>query len=175
MANFPKKLNRKLEERESLNAFRMLPSASNLIDFASNDYLGFAKNSKIFNEASKILLERKLTQNGATGSRLISGNYDLYTEVENQIAKFQKADSALVFNSGYDANIGLFSAVPQRGDVIIFDEYIHASIRDGITLSNAKAFKFKHNNLNRSFLWMVILPIYKVLPIFVQKKSIIWW
>ena len=53
----------------------------------------------------------------------------------------------MIFNSGYDANIGFFSAVPQRNDVILYDEYSHASIRDGIKLSNAKAYSFKHNDL----------------------------
>jgi len=53
----------------------------------------------------------------------------------------------LVFNSGYDANIGFFSSVPQRGDVVFYDEYIHASIRDGIRMGNAKSYKFKHNDV----------------------------
>ena len=85
--------------------------------------------------------------NGATGSRLISGNSLFYTEVEKEISTFHNSEEALVFNSGYDANLGFFSSVPQRGDIVLFDEYIHASIRDGIRLSTAKAFKFKHNDL----------------------------
>ena len=85
-------------------------------------------------------------RDGATGSRLISGNHNLYQETEIDIADFHKAEKALIFNSGYDANVGFFSAVPQRGDVILYDELSHASIRDGIQLSNAKAFKFKHND-----------------------------
>jgi 8-amino-7-oxononanoate synthase len=67
--------------------------------------------------------------------------------VENQLAKHHQAEAALLFNSGYDANIGLFSAILQKGATILYDELIHASIRDGIRLSNAKAFKFKHNCL----------------------------
>ena len=147
MANFPKKLSKKLAERAAQNALRELPSSSNLIDFTSNDYLGFSKNLSIYEKASKLLSEENHKRNGATGSRLISGNYSLYTQVEQKIASFHQVDSALVFNSGYDANVGFFSAVPQRGDVILYDEYIHASIRDGIAMSNAKAFKFKHNSL----------------------------
>tara|TARA_R110002050_G_scaffold110892_1_gene223565 strand:+ start:69541 stop:70701 length:1161 start_codon:yes stop_codon:yes gene_type:complete len=148
MASFPNKLNKKLEERVSNNALRSLRIANNLIDFSSNDYLGFAHNSNIFENTSRMLADKKSEQNGATGSRLISGNHSLYLEVENIISDFHKAESALVFNSGYDANIGFFSAVPQRGDVIFYDEYIHASIRDGIALSAAKGYKFKHNDLN---------------------------
>ena len=63
------------------------------------------------------------------------------------LCEFHESETALIFNSGYDANVGFFSSVPQRGDIILYDEYIHASIRDGITLSNAKSYKFKHNDL----------------------------
>ncbi|AIY12338.1 aminotransferase class I/II-fold pyridoxal phosphate-dependent enzyme [Cellulophaga baltica] len=147
MASFPEKLSKKLEDRRGLNALRSLPVQQNLIDFSSNDYLGFAKNTVIFEGAVALLAEKNLKLNGATGSRLISGNYDLYIEVEDTIANFHATATALVFNSGYDANVGFFSAIPQRGDYIFYDEYIHASIRDGIALSTAKGYKFKHNNV----------------------------
>ncbi|SDE95778.1 aminotransferase class I/II-fold pyridoxal phosphate-dependent enzyme [Cellulophaga baltica] len=147
MASFPEKLTKKLEDRRGLNALRSLPVQQNLIDFSSNDYLGFAKNTVIFEGAVALLAEKNLKLNGATGSRLISGNYDLYIEVEDRIANFHATATALVFNSGYDANVGFFSAIPQRGDYIFYDEYIHASIRDGIALSTAKGYKFKHNNV----------------------------
>lgn len=147
MASFPKKLSKKLEDRRGLNALRSLPVQQHLIDFSSNDYLGFAKNTAIFEGAVALLVDKNLRLNGATGSRLISGNYDLYTEVEDRIANFHATATALVFNSGYDANVGFFSAIPQRGDYIFYDEYIHASIRDGIALSTAKGYKFKHNNV----------------------------
>lgn len=147
MNNFPEKLSKKLETRKLENALRVLPEASDLIDFSSNDYLGFSNAELIFSETQKILKQRAIHSNGATGSRLISGNSLFYTEVEKEISAFHNSEEALVFNSGYDANLGFFSAVPQRGDIVLFDEYIHASIRDGIRLSNAKAFKFKHNDL----------------------------
>lgn len=145
---FPKKLTQKLEIRKANNAFRKLGAPSNLVDFSSNDYLGFSKNETIFNNAHQFLIENGIKQNGATGSRLLSGNHQLYDVVESQLCQFHNSESALVFNSGYDANIGFFSSVPQRGDVILYDELIHASIRDGILMSNAKAYKFKHNDLN---------------------------
>ena len=147
MNEFPKKLTKKIEERVKTNALRKLSIQNNLIDFSSNDYLGFSKSEAIFQKTHQYLIENNLQQNGATGSRLLSGNHKLHEEVEEQLASFFKSDAALLFNSGYDANIGLFSSVPQRGDVILYDEYIHASIRDGIRLSNAKAFSFKHNDL----------------------------
>lgn len=144
---FPKKLKQKLEERQANNALRQLGVQNNLIDFSSNDYLGFSKNEDIFNKTHEFLIGHNITQNGATGSRLLSGNHHLFHIVENILCDFHNSESALIFNSGYDANVGFFSSVPQREDIILYDEYIHASIRDGIKLSNAKAFKFKHNDL----------------------------
>ncbi|CAL2086810.1 pyridoxal phosphate-dependent aminotransferase family protein [Tenacibaculum sp. 190524A05c] len=144
--NFPEKLNQKLILRKESNSLRSLNSETSLIDFYSNDYLGFAQSESIFQRTHQLLTDRDLKINGATGSRLISGNHNLYQETEECIAQFHNVEKALIFNSGYDANVGFFSAVPQRGDIILYDEVIHASIRDGIQLSNAKSYKFKHNN-----------------------------
>lgn len=144
--NFPKNLSDKLEIRRQNKSLRILPQANGLIDFSSNDYIGFSKSEAIFNATHQFLLDHNIKCNGATGSRLISGNHALYTETENYIAQFHQSESALLFNSGYDANVGFFSAVPQKGDLILYDELCHASIRDGIQLSNAKSYKFKHND-----------------------------
>ena len=144
---FPHKLSDKLNKRIQNNALRQLGSEQNLIDFASNDYLGFAQSETLFNETHSFLVQKNILQNGATGSRLLTGNHSLYTETETSIAQFHHSDSALLFNSGYDANLGFFSAVPQKGDYILYDELIHASIRDGIQLSNAHSYKFKHNDV----------------------------
>jgi 8-amino-7-oxononanoate synthase len=147
MEQFPKKLLAKLSEREDNNALRSLPNPNRLVDFSSNDYLGLAKNEEVFHHAMKLLKEHSLIRNGASGSRLLSGNHLLYTELEKRLCDFHEVESALVFNSGYDANIGFFGTVPQRGDVVYYDEFIHASIRDGIKLGNAINYKFKHNDL----------------------------
>lgn len=144
--NFPKNLTVKLESRKQNKSFRILPQSNDLIDFASNDYIGFSKSEAIFNATYQFLIDRNIKSNGATGSRLLSGNHSLYAETENYIAEFHQSESALIFNSGYDANVGFFSSVPQKGDLILYDELCHASIRDGIRLSNAKAYKFKHND-----------------------------
>ena len=146
MKQFPKALTSKLEQRIENNSLRKLALPNNRIDFASNDYIGFSKSETIFNETHSYLIENKIIQNGATGSRLLSGNHKIYQDAENHIAKFHQVESALIFNSGYDANVGFFSTVPQKGDLILFDELSHASIRDGIQLSNAKSYKFKHND-----------------------------
>ena len=147
MNDLPKKLKSKLDERQQTNALRCLGKKNNLIDYSSNDYLGFSKSETIFNETHKFLIEHQIKQNGATGSRLLSGNHRLFNIIESMLCEFHNSESALIFNSGYDANIGFFSSIPQRGDVILYDEFIHASIRDGISMSNAKAYKFKHNDL----------------------------
>ena len=144
--NFPKNLYVKLESRKQKNALRQLPLSSRRIDFASNDYLGFSKNEGIFDEVHQLLLTRKIKINGATGSRLLSGNHKLYQETEDFIANFHQSETALIFNSGYDVNVGFFGSVPQKGDLILYDELCHASIRDGILMSNAKAYKFNHND-----------------------------
>ncbi len=146
MKNLPIKLSSKLEIRKQNNALRKLAAPNDLIDFSSNDYIGFSKNKLIFEEIHQYLMDKDCIQNGATGSRLISGNHKVYQEAENYITKFHQSESALIFNSGYDANVGFFSSVPQKGDLILYDELCHASIRDGIQLSNAKSYKFKHND-----------------------------
>ncbi|RIV44043.1 aminotransferase class I/II-fold pyridoxal phosphate-dependent enzyme [Flagellimonas pelagia] len=146
MEKLPKKLKSKLAEREVGNALRFLPAQRDLIDFSSNDYLGFARNEEISNKTS-LLVKNVFPKNGATGSRLLSGNHKLYDELEDFLVRHHSSDAALVFNSGYDANIGFFSSVPQRGDIVLYDELAHASIRDGIQMSHAKSYKFAHNDL----------------------------
>ncbi len=145
---FPDNLQRKLNLRTEQGIYRALKTTQGQIDFCSNDYLGLARSAA---------LQRLVTQEteqfsdyllGATGSRLLSGNHPVYELLEAQLAAFHQAEAALLFNSGYVANLGLFSAVPQRSDTIFYDEASHASIKEGIRLSLAKAFSFKHNCLD---------------------------
>jgi 8-amino-7-oxononanoate synthase len=134
-----------LIEREHNGNLKTLPRHYPGIDFCSNDYLGFSKLG---------LLTEKLQQNGksndnafgSTGSRLSSGNTNYTEEAEKQIALFHHAQSALIFNSGYDANLGILSSVPQKTDLILYDELVHGSILDGIRLSQATHYKFRHND-----------------------------
>ena len=174
MKQIPKSIAIKLEQREQNHSLRKLSLPNNLVDFASNDYLGFSKSESIFKETHSYLIDNNIIQNGATGSRLLSGNHLVYQEAENYIAKFHHSESALIFNSGYDANVGFFSAVPQRNDVILFDELAHASIRDGIQLSNAKSYKFQHNDFED--LERIILKLstdnQQLLTIFVVTESV---
>jgi len=145
---FPETLQEKLDKRKDEGSFRLLKiSDSSLVDFSSNDYLGFSKSQAISEFAQRKLKEYSSQLHGATGSRLLSGNYPLITDFETYLAKQYDAESALIFNSGYDANLGLISSVAQRHDLILYDELSHASIRDGISLSPAHSYKFQHNNL----------------------------
>lgn len=106
------------------------------IDFWSNDYLGLGRS------------EQSVSLKSGSGSRLISGNSKTIDSVELFLADRFQSEAALVFNSGYDANLGFFSSVPQKGDTILYDELIHASVRDGVRLSFAQSFSFKHNDVN---------------------------
>ena len=139
---FENELNNRIEK----NAFRSLTNTDFLIDFCSNDYLGFAQSEKLKNN---ILgrLQNGTFSNGATGSRLLTGNSSLVESVEEEIKTFHKAESALIFNSGYTANLGFFSCIAKKNDTILSDSLCHASIRDGIRLSFAKHVKFIHNDL----------------------------
>ena len=142
----PENLIQRIDNCRQHNSLKKLPVFNNVVDFSSNDYIGFAKSEIIFRSAHAYLLENEIFQNGATGARLVSGNHSLYHITENFIAQFHDAEAALIFNSGYDANIGFFSAVPQENDIILYDELCHASIKNGVSVSNAKSFKFIHND-----------------------------
>lgn len=141
-------LKRRLEERRSADACRQLAPDNKLIDFCSNDYLGFARSAVLKQKTDEEIIKSGLLFNGSTGSRLLSGNSAYAENLEHEIAALHKSESGLIFNSGYDANIGLFSSVPQRGDTVIHDELAHASIIDGARLSYASRYVFKHNDLN---------------------------
>lgn len=127
----------KLNERLAQDALRRLRLPEGKIDFCSNDYLGIVTNGLIGGNA---------LAHGSMGSRLLAGNYPLLEETERALADFHQAEAGLLFNSGYDANLGVLSCVPQRGDTILYDHLSHASIRDGIRLSFAQSHSFPHND-----------------------------
>lgn len=144
--NIPNHLFKALAEREQKGMLRKLTTNYPLIDFCSNDYLGFSKLGLLSKKLETSNPKQEITF-GSTGSRLISGNSTFVEEAEKQIALFHHASSALIFNSGYDANLGLLSSVPQKDDLVLFDELIHASIYDGIKLGYATHYKFRHNDV----------------------------
>lgn len=143
----PKKLQQKLALRSENDLKRELRTTTGLVDFSSNDYLGFSQLSVLHERAKTILDSYKMTSHGATGSRLLTGNVAMYTDLEAYLADYYGYEAALIFNSGYDANLGLLASVPQRNDLVLYDEWVHASIRDGLQLSQARSHKFLHNDL----------------------------
>jgi 8-amino-7-oxononanoate synthase len=160
----------RLAERQLAGSYRLLKPENNLADFCSNDYLGFARSSVI-----KSKIDDELNSwpnlNGSTGSRLISGNLTYTEALEQDIATMFNSEAGLLFNSGYDANLGLLSSLPQRGDTIITDELIHASIIDGARLSHASRYTFKHNDLeslenklqnSKGVIYVVVESIYSM-------------
>lgn len=141
---FPERLDSKLENRRKTSSLRSLTLSPNKIDFASNDYLGIAFDNDL---ESRVLKKcSTLSQYSSTGSRLLSGNSELVEDLEDQLAAFHETEAALVFNSGYDANLGILSSVPQRGDIVLYDALVHTSLREGLQLCLAKSYSFKHND-----------------------------
>lgn len=132
-----------LAARDRKGLLRMLrvPS-SHAVDFSSNDYLGIVRRGRLAPAASG-------AASGATGSRLLSGQSDACERLERRAATFHGAPSALLFNSGYDANVGFFSCVPQAQDFVVYDNLIHASVHDGMRLGRAAGSlqPFAHNSV----------------------------
>lgn len=134
-----------LEQRRNNSTLRSLTTAKNHIDFSSNDFLSLTSNPEL--KASFLEeLESSPWPLGSGGSRLLDGNSTYAEGLEREICAFHHAEAGLLFNSGFDANAGFFACVPQKGDVVVYDELIHASVHDGMRLSRAeKTVPFRHN------------------------------
>jgi len=150
-----------LERRRARSQLRHLtivpPQA---VDFSSNSYLSLSTNPAVQSDflsrlqtyaknapsTTTVSDRQNVPLLGSGGSRLLDGNSALAENIERQIAEFHRAESGLFFNSAFDANVGLFGCVPQVGDVIVYDELIHASVHDGMKLSRAsRRVAFAHN------------------------------
>ncbi|MEG4801137.1 8-amino-7-oxononanoate synthase [Microcoleus sp. ARI1-B5] len=115
-----------------------------LINFASNDYLGLAGDDRLIQAA---VAATKEFGTGATGSRLVSGHRDLHRQLEQAIANLKQTEDALVFSSGYLANLGAIASVVGKRDLILSDKYNHSSLKNGAALSGATALEYSHCNL----------------------------
>jgi len=115
------------------------------VDFTSNDYLGLATAPQI--AASIATAIDGGVPHGAAGSRLLRGNHCVHEALEAEAASFFDAESALYFSNGFAANVALYSTLPQRDDLIVYDALIHASVHDGILGSRARAVAVPHNNV----------------------------
>jgi 8-amino-7-oxononanoate synthase len=115
-----------------------------LINFASNDYLGLAGDDRLIQAAIEATKE---LGTGSTGSRLLSGNRELHGELESAIASLKQTEDALVFSSGYLANIGTIPALVGQRDLVFSDQYNHSSLKNGAKLSGAKVIDYSHCNI----------------------------
>jgi 8-amino-7-oxononanoate synthase len=138
------RLNATLINLERKSALRSLKHCEGMVDFCSNDYLGLSVSKELHEHVLESFSQ--IGKSGSGGSRLLSGNHPLMENLEIQLKDFHQAESALLFNSGYDANLSIFGCIPQRGDLILYDSLVHASIHDGMRIGKAETKAFKHND-----------------------------
>ncbi len=170
-------LSDQLNTRESEGLLRSLQSLADMVDFCSNDYLGLSQNPELAENIAQDLRrwaeKGKALAHGATGSRLISGHSPIFDEFEKACAEMHRAEAALLFASGYDANVGLITALAGEGQVVFCDQLLHASLIDGLRLCKAEKRIFKHNDLEdliqlmeqypkESPKWIVVESIYSM-------------
>jgi 8-amino-7-oxononanoate synthase len=148
MTDLTKKLEAKLQERLDLGNERKLKDINLPFDFVSNDYLGLAR-SKELSDRIKHRFESlgETNLNGASGSRLLSGNSKFAMALEEKLGALFNAEAALVFNSGYMANIALISTIANKDDTILYDQLSHVCLKEGAWMSRADARPFRHNDV----------------------------
>src|SRR5690606_15362675 len=142
------KLAKKLANRKEQGLLRKLFLDHEGIDFLSNDYLGLARSTALKKRIQEDYQQLPHATNGARGSRLLSGNTAYAEALEAYLAEVFLGESALLFNSGYTANLAVISTIPQRGDTIIMDELAHACMKEGARLSFAEKRSFRHNDVD---------------------------
>ncbi len=136
-------LNRIVEDRASAQTARIRVGDRELINFASNDYLGLANHPEVVKTAAESMKEFGF---GSGASRLLGGGSLLHRDLEQKIARFKETEASLIFNTGYAANTGVIPAVSGEGDAIFSDELNHASIVDGCRLSRARTVVYRHRD-----------------------------
>lgn len=134
---------RDIKDFESKDEKYIYLNGKKLINLSSNNYLGFADNKAL----TKEFLDGAEYSFGSASARLLTGTLPVYKELENLLAQLFNKDKALIFNSGYHANVGINSSIAGKGDVIFSDKLNHASIIDGMRLGESKFFRYPHNNI----------------------------
>lgn len=129
---------------ESEQDTEVIISGKKVLMFGSNSYLGLTNHPKIIEAAVKAT--RKYGT-GCAGSRFLNGTLDIHIELESKLAEFVGKEAALCYSTGFQANLGVLSCIPQRGDFILLDAFDHASIIEGARLSFAKTVKYGHNDM----------------------------
>ncbi len=120
-------------------------NGQSVVNFASNDYLGLAGDRRLIDAA---IAATEALGTGSTGSRLTSGHRQLHQDLEQAIANLKQTEAALVFSSGYLANLGTISAITNKKDLILGDQYNHSSLKNGAKLSGATVLEYDHNDLD---------------------------
>lgn len=141
---YHKGLNRIIKDRSSMQDSRISMDGRELINFASNDYLGLASHPEVVKAAAESMKEFGF---GSGASRLIGGGSILHRELEDAVARFKGTEAALILNTGYTANTGIIPSIAEEGDVIFSDELNHASIIDGCRLSRAETMVYRHGDV----------------------------
>ena len=154
--NLYERMQQELQQLASTGNLRSLPQISHqgmkvtvkgmhMLNLSSNDYLGLACRED-FREEFLTSINKDTFQPTSSSSRLLTGNYAAYDRLEKQMADLFETESALIFNSGYHANMGILPAVCNGQTLILADKLVHASLIDGIRLSSAKCIRYRHNN-----------------------------
>ena len=152
-------IDQELQDLKEKKNYRLLPplihqgkevivNEQKMLNLSSNDYLGLANDLSLREEFLKTLTAENFLPTSSS-SRLLTGNFTAYQELEYQLAEMFGTESALVFNSGYHANMGILPAVCNAQTLILADKLVHASLIDGIRLSSAKCIRYRHNDLSQ--------------------------
>lgn len=151
---------KELEELKSNNMFRQISpiekkegefvfiNGKKMINFSSNDYLGLSTDKTLVEEFCNKYMNSSEFAFSSASARLLSGTSNVYNTLESTLAKLFKKDAALIFNTGFQCNLGVISALVGQGDVIFSDKLNHASIIDGMRLSGATFYRYKHLDYN---------------------------
>lgn len=134
----------KLDDLKGKNRYRSL-ALPHGVDLTSNDYLGMAQHPDL--RVAVIAALQGGMDIGAAGSRLLRGHTKVHADLEEYACSYFSAPRTLFFSSGFQANYAILTTLPQRGDVVLYDALVHASMRDGLAASNASSFKFVHNDV----------------------------
>ena len=140
-------MRRQLRPADQTEDGRIRLQGKTLLNFSSNDYLGLSRHPSVI-EAAKQAAERWGA--GAGSSRLISGTMDIHRQLELALADFMQTEAALVFPTGYMANVGVITALVQPGDAVVADRLCHASIIDAVQLSGARLFIYAHRDVEQA-------------------------
>ena len=127
------------------NGFLIHDEGREMLNLSSNDYLGLSSNPRLIQEF-RAETDVMALPYSAVSSRLLSGNHEYYKMLENDLADLYDKEAALVFNSGYHANIGILPALTGKKDLIVADKLVHASIIDGLMLSEAEMARYRHSD-----------------------------